>query len=74
MKNKLELLKSRSARLAAGSVALVGSAQSWALDTTAVQTAITAAETDGLSVGAMVVAAVAAMVVVGVVIGMVRKI
>jgi hypothetical protein len=44
-----------------------------AIDTTAVQTAITAAETDALSVGEMVIATVAALVVIALVIGIVRK-
>jgi hypothetical protein len=44
-----------------------------AIDTTAVQAAITAAETDALSVGEMVIAAVAALVVITLVISIVRK-
>jgi len=63
-------------KVAAGAFAGVGSivaAPAFALDTTAIQTAITAAESDGLAVGAMVVASVAAMIVVGVVISMVKK-
>jgi hypothetical protein len=54
-------------------VSLGATAPAFALPTTEIQTAITAAETDGLAVGAMVVSAVAAMIVVGVVISMVKK-
>jgi len=44
-----------------------------ALDTTAVQTSLTAAQTDGEAVGVMVIGVVAALVVVGIVISLVRK-
>jgi hypothetical protein len=54
-------------------VSLGSAAPAFALNTTEIQTAITAAESDGLAVGAMVVSAVAAMIVVGVVISMVKK-
>jgi len=46
----------------------------WAIDTTAVQTAITAAETDALTTGEYVIGTVASLVVIGLIIVMVRKI
>lgn len=58
-------------------VAAVGasmmSAASYAIDTAAIQTAITAAETDALTTGEYVVGTVASLVVVGLIIGLVRK-
>jgi hypothetical protein len=66
MMNKLK-------KMALGGVSLGSATPAFALDTTGIQTAITAAESDGLAVGAMVVSAVAAMIVVGVVISMVKK-
>lgn len=66
-------MKNRIALFFAAAVAMATSSTAFALDTTGIQTAITAAETDGLAVGAMVVASVAAMIVVGVVISMVKK-
>jgi hypothetical protein len=66
MMNKLQ-------KMAFAVVSLGSAAPAFAIDTTGIQTAITAAESDGLAVGAMVVSAVAAMIVVGVVIGMVKK-
>lgn len=58
--------------LAAGAALAAGSAMA-ALDTQAVQTAITSAESTGTTVGGYVVAAVAGLVVIGVVINVVRK-
>jgi hypothetical protein len=66
MMNKLQ-------KMAFAIVSLGSAAPAFALDTTGIQSAITAAESDGLAVGAMVVSAVAAMIVVGVVISMVKK-
>jgi hypothetical protein len=60
-------------KMVLGVVSLGSAAPAFALNTTEIQTAITAAESDGLAVGAMVVASVAAMIVVGVVISMVKK-
>jgi hypothetical protein len=60
-------------KMAFAVVSLGSATPAFALDTTGIQTAITAAESDGLAVGAMVVSAVAAMIVVGVVISMVKK-
>jgi len=49
------------------------SAMANALDTTAVQTALTAAQGDGEAVGLMVIGVIAALLVVTIVIGMLRK-
>ena len=60
-----------AAGVAAGSMVI--SAASYAIDTTAVQTAITAAETDALTTGEFVIGCVASIVVISLVIGIVRK-
>ena len=69
----LKSLKSKIAlaSVAAGSMAM--SAASYAIDTTAVGTAITAAETDALTTGEFVIGTVASLVVVGLIIGLVKK-
>lgn len=53
--------------------AMVVSSASYAIDTTAIQTAITAAETDALTTGEYVIGTVASLVVVGLIIALVRK-
>lgn len=62
-----------AAKLAAGTLSLGAASAFAAIDTTAVQSGITAAQTSGESVGAMVIAAVAALAVIGLIIGIVRK-
>lgn len=60
------------------SIAAVGSVMASsafaAMDTTGVETAITAAETSATTVGGYVIAAVAGLVVIGLIIGIVKKI
>lgn len=53
--------------------AMVVSSASYAIDTTAIQAAITAAETDALTTGEYVIGTVASLVVVGLIIALVRK-
>lgn len=53
--------------------AMVVSSASYAIDTTAIQTAITAAEADALTTGEYVIGTVASLVVVGLIIALVRK-
>jgi hypothetical protein len=76
MKNKKStFVKMRSLALKTGAAVSAGlaSAASYALDTTAVQTAITAAETDALTTGQYVIGTVASLVVITLVIGIVKK-
>jgi hypothetical protein len=54
--------------------ALASSTMAYAVDTTAVQTAITAAESDALTTGQYVIGTVASLVVIGLIIGIVKKI
>jgi hypothetical protein len=46
----------------------------WAIDTTAVQTAVAAAESDALTTGQYVIGTVASLVVIGLIIAIVKKI
>lgn len=75
-KKSASFIRSNAAKSAAGFGALVTagmqSAQA-ALDTAAVDTAITSAVGTGTTVGGYVIAAVATLVVVGLVIGIVKK-
>ena len=66
--------KNKSKAIAAGTTAMLASAASYAVDTTAVQTAITAAESDALTTGQYVIGTVASLVVIGLIIGIVKKI
>jgi len=76
MENKGGLWEQAKGKLAAAGTA-VGTAMvsgyTWAIDTTAVGTAIDGAKADGLTVGEMVIAAVAGLVVVGIILALVRK-
>jgi hypothetical protein len=73
-RNSVAFIKRHSVK--AGTAVGTGlvSVKSFAIDTTAIGTAITAAETDGLTVGEMVIATVATLVVIGLIIGIVKKI
>lgn len=53
--------------------AAIASSAAYALDTTAVQTAIAAAEADALTTGQYVIGTVASLVVITLVIGIVKK-
>lgn len=70
------MFKGMKGKIAAGVAAtgaMVVSSASYAIDTTAIQTAITAAETDALTTGEYVIGTVASLVVVGLIIALVRK-
>ncbi|MCC2604094.1 major capsid protein [Planctobacterium marinum] len=67
-------LKSKILLATAAIGSTVMSGVSYAIDTTAVQTAITAAETDALTTGEYVIGTVASLVVIGLIVTMVRKI
>lgn len=73
MVNKLRSALSKKAALAAAALAATGSSFA-AVDTTQVQSALTAAQTSAEGVGGMVIAVVAGLVVVGVIIALVRKV
>ena len=68
----MNFIKTTKAAFVAGAAVVTGAANA-ALDTTAVQTGITAAQGSAETVGGYVIAAVAALVVVGLVIGIVKK-
>ncbi len=75
-KKSASFIRSNAARTVAGfgALAAAGMQQAHAaLDTAAVDTAITAAIGTGTTVGGYVIAAVATLVVVGLVIGIVKK-
>lgn len=70
------MFKGMKGKIAAGVAAtgaFVVTSASAAIDTTAIQTAITAAEADALTTGEYVIGTVASLVVVGLIIGLVRK-
>lgn len=70
------MFKGMKGKIAAGLAAtgaMVVSSASYAIDTTAIQTAITAAEADALTTGEYVIGTVASLVVVGLIIALVRK-
>ncbi len=75
-KKSASFIRSQSGKAVAGfgALAAAGMQQAHAaLDTSAVDTAITAAVGTGTTVGGYVIAAVATLVVVGLVIGIVKK-
>lgn len=73
IKSKALQARSLAIKTGAAATAMVASGASYALDTTAVQTAITAAETDALTTGQYVIGTVASLVVITLVIGIVKK-
>jgi len=76
MKNIKTMFKNASKKVAVSTVAvgtLVVSSVANAIDTTAVQTAITAAESDALTTGQYVIGTVASLVVITLIIGIVKK-
>lgn len=66
-------LNKKTAALGAALSAAAGSSMA-AVDTTQVQSALTAAQTSAEGVGGMVIAVVAGLVVVGVIIALVKKV
>jgi hypothetical protein len=73
IKSKSLQMRALAIKTGAGATAALGSFAAMALDTTAVQTAITAAETDALTTGQYVIGTVASLVVITLVIGIVKK-
>lgn len=74
MKNVINMVKKGSVYVASGASLALVSAHTWAIDTAAVGTSITAAETDALTTGEFVIGTVASLVVIGLIIGIVKKI
>lgn len=75
-KKSASFIRSNAARTVAGFGALTAAGMQHAqaaLDTSAVDTAITSAVGTGETVGGYVIAAVAALVVIGLIIGIVKK-
>jgi len=71
--NKTRKLRTAAIKAAAGVTTAVSASAAWAIDTTAIQTAITAAESDALTTGEYVIGTVASLVVIGIIVAIIKK-